>query len=169
MTLRTRTINEIVASRRDAGGAFLRYGIDYYRIGHLALWQAAARQNVDIEALAADMSTLPMRALVYPDSARGLIDLIDGQFRTQILPQMRVCVRLAGMVEARHGAHPQCPAGLAGLLSRLNDGLVQHQTRDALSLYPAMLAQAGKSLCYPVLRAMAEHDDLSDQLSLIHI
>ena len=167
MILRHKTINDIISSHPGACVVLRRRKIDFYRIGHLAVWEAAARQHIDIDSLIRELSTLPFKPSFYPKDTEALIRYIDERYRTHLRSLLRASIRLARSIEDQRADHDECPLGLKKRLIELNDVLARHQDKERDHLYPAMLADAAQGLRFPILRAMAEHDDISDQLDTI--
>ncbi len=50
----------------------------------------------------------------------------------------------------------------------LADTMEDHQVREEEDLYPAMLHSPKHHLRFPVLRAMMDHDEISDQLDTLN-
>jgi regulator of cell morphogenesis and NO signaling len=76
-------------------------------------------------------------------------------------------IRLARLVEAVHDDRPDAPRGLADHLSLMFEDLEAHQQREELMLFPAMLSGGCAVVRFPILRMMAEHRDVEDQLATL--
>jgi regulator of cell morphogenesis and NO signaling len=74
-------------------------------------------------------------------------------------------IRLARKVEAVHAGDPNCPSGLADCLATIFDDLEAHQQREERMLFPAMLAGGCTVVRFPIIRMMAEHREVEDQLA----
>lgn len=77
-------------------------------------------------------------------------------------------IAAARIVERLHSDHPDCPRGLANLLSVLSDELSDHIDKEQDDLFPSMLHSPGHNLRFPIDRRRAEHEDFADQLDTLH-
>lgn len=96
--------------------------------------------------------------------AASLIELILTQYHEPHRREFPQAIALARKVEAVHAAEPECPRGLADLLTLMLDDLESHQQREEQVLFPMILAGGGPMIRFPIQRMMAEHEDVEDQL-----
>lgn len=167
MSLAHLLVRDLVGNLIGASDVFRRYEVDFYRIGGLELWEAAARQKISLDRIAKDLSTLAPNPSPPPTSMFGLMTYIDTRYRTVHRTQLLAAIGLAKAVEARCAAQSFCPAGLSKALTLLFDTLEDHQDNEESNLFPAMINSPQHLLRYPVCRAMLEHDEISDQLDTL--
>ncbi|MDQ0464419.1 regulator of cell morphogenesis and NO signaling [Caulobacter ginsengisoli] len=94
----------------------------------------------------------------------SLIGLILTQYHEPHRRELPQAIALARKVEAMHAAEPECPRGLADLLTFMLDDLESHQQREEQVLFPMILAGGSPMIRFPVQRMMAEHEDVEAQL-----
>lgn len=167
MSLAHLLVRDLVGNLIGASDVFRRYEVDFYRIGGLELWEAAARQKISLDRIAEDLSTLAPNPSPPPTSMFGLMTYIDTRYRMVHRTQLLAAIGLAKAVEARRAAQSFCPAGLSKALTLLFDTLEDHQDNEESNLFPAMINSPQHLLRYPVCRAMLEHDEISDQLDTL--
>lgn len=167
MTMAHLLVRDLIGNLNGASAVFRRYEIDFYRIGGLELWEAAARQKVDLGHISQDLSGLTPNPSPPPTSMFGLMTYIDTRYRTVHRKQLLTAIDLAETLEARWADTPFCPTGVSKGLTLLFDTLEDHQDHEESNLFPAMINSPQHSLRYPVCRAMSEHDEISDQLDTL--
>lgn len=96
--------------------------------------------------------------------AASLIQLILRQYHEPHRREFPEAIALARKVEAVHAAEPECPTGLADLLTLMLDDLESHQQREEQVLFPMILAGGSPLIRFPIQRMMAEHEDVEAQL-----
>lgn len=106
------------------------------------------------------LSELP---LALETDAR-LIGRIVADYHVPHLRDLLHALDGARKIEARHGDHPQAPAGLTALLTKLFDHLSFHQAREEAVLFPMML-NATVKLVHPISVMTAEHEDVRRDLA----
>lgn len=167
MSLSHHLVRDLVGNLVGANEVFRRHDIDFYRIGGLALWEAAARQNISLDLLVDELSKLATNPSPPPTSMMGLITYIDTRYHSLHRKHLLSAIGLAKAIDVKTAAKPECPPGLVNLLTLLFDTLEDHQTDEEDNLYPAMLNSPHHTLCYPITRAIMEHDEISDQLDTL--
>lgn len=167
MSLSHQLVRDLVGNLIGANEVFRRHGIDFYRIGGLALWEAAARQSISVDLLIEELSELRPNSSPPPTSTMGLMTYIDTRYHTVHRKHLLSAIGLAKAIATKTVHTPECPAGLANLLILLFDTLEEHQRSEETNLYPAILSSPQHTLRYPVARAIMEHDEISDQLDTL--
>ncbi len=167
MSLAHLLVRDLVGTLIGASDVFRRYEVDFYRIGGLELWEAAARQKISLDRIAEDLSGLAPNPSPPPTSMLGLMTYIDSRYRTVHRNQVLAAIDLAKIVEEKWAGAPFCPEGLSKGLTLLFDTLEDHQDHEENNLFPAMINSALHTLRYPVSRAMVQHDEISDQLDTL--
>jgi len=160
------TVRDWVSGYLGADEVFRRYGVDFFRIGNMSFWEAAARQGVDADELIADLSELVPNSSPIPMETHLLIAYLEKQYQRQPSCQLLAAIGLASQVERQTASHMACPEGLSNLLRILAQALAEHQAKEQGTLYPAML-QGGANVRHRVLKFELEHDEFSDQLDTI--
>jgi regulator of cell morphogenesis and NO signaling len=92
---------------------------------------------------------------------------IDSRYYAVHRKQLRMVVRLARLIAANRACSGQVPPALPGGLQRLAETLELHQNREEGSLFSAMMTGPADRLKFPVIHAIREHDEISDQLDTI--
>ncbi|OYW83580.1 MAG: hypothetical protein B7Z26_00085 [Asticcacaulis sp. 32-58-5] len=167
LSIKHQLVRDLVGSLVGASDIFRRYDIDFYRIGGLTLWQAAARQAVSVDLLSADLSGLPLNPASPPASMMGLITFIDTRYHNVHRKQVLSAIRLAKAIQLSPKFAHTIPLGLGNLLTLLFDTLEDHQLHEEEELFPAMVNSPQHTLTFPVYRAVLEHDEISDQLDTL--
>jgi regulator of cell morphogenesis and NO signaling len=167
MSFSHHNIRDLVGNLIGAHDVFRRHDIDFYRIGGLALWEAAARQNISLDNLIEVLSELRPNPSPPPTSTMGLITYIDARYHSVHRKQLLSAIGLAKAINAKTANKPECPTSLANLLTLLFDTLEDHQSNEEDNLYPAIINSPQHTLRYPVSRAIMEHDEISDQLDTL--
>lgn len=100
-----------------------------------------------------------------PSDPHTLVDHILTRFHAVHRHELPGLCALAQAVESRHAAHPQCPNGLAALLSVMRDELEHHMLREEQVLFPTLLAGGGGCAPFAMRRMRVEHDDHQERLA----
>lgn len=167
MSISNHHVRDLVGNLIGANEVFRRHGIDFYRIGGLALWEAAGRQNISVDLLVEELSELRPNLSPPPTSTMGLMTYIDTRYHAVHRKHLLSAIGLAKAIEGKTVHTLECPAGLANLLTLLFDTLEDHQSSEESNLYPAILNSPQHTLRYPVARAIMEHDEISDLLDTL--
>ena len=168
----TRSLGEIAVSLPGATAVFRRHKLDFCCGGAEILETAARRKGLDPAPIAAELAGLAPEASTLPDSVEGLVGHIVERYHAthrRELPELR---KLAARVEAVHAGHPDVPAGLADILTRLQSELESHMAKEEQVLFPLMLAGGHPMIAHPIAMMRHEHDtageDLGEVTALTH-
>ncbi|WP_157991545.1 hemerythrin domain-containing protein [Caldimonas tepidiphila] len=93
-------------------------------------------------------------------SVTALIEHIQRHFHARHREQLPALVRLAGRVEQLHGAHADCPHGLAELLMAMQQQLESHMMKEEQILFPLLERNPGAVCQGPMAVIHAEHGEL---------
>jgi regulator of cell morphogenesis and NO signaling len=100
-----------------------------------------------------------------PPPAEDLIAHILERYHEVHRVEFPEAIRLARKVEAVHAGLPGCPEGLADHLAMMFDELEAHQQREERMLFPALLDGGCTVVRFPIVRMMADHRDVEEQLA----
>jgi regulator of cell morphogenesis and NO signaling len=137
-----------------------RHAIDFIH-GNLTLADAAQRRGLDIGAVEKALAALvteTAEATVPMDNA-ALIEHIKSRYHQAHRRALPELIALSRKVEAVHRDHPKVPAGLCGVLQRMEAKLESHMAEEERELFPAMRQQALQKLDAPILHLRQQHDD----------
>lgn len=89
-----------------------------------------------------------------------LIEHILKNYHAKHREDLPEIIRLARRVEQVHGYHPECPAGLADILEKLQEDLLSHMEKEEQVLFPAINESADKDwISNPIKVMLHEHDE----------
>lgn len=100
-----------------------------------------------------------------PADPRDIVDHILSRFHAVHRREAPELCALARRVESAHAAHPQCPTGLAALLSSMLSELEHHMAREEQVLFPTLLAGGGGCAPFAMRKMRLEHDDHQQHLA----
>lgn len=157
------TLGEVVAANPAAARIFHRHRLDFCCGGTQSLAQACAVSGLDPEAVLREIDAAgtderedvrwDQRSL--DDLVRHILDRYHAPLRTEI-PRL---IDLARRVEHVHADKPDCPKGLADLLSDVREAVDGHLGKEEGILFPLILAGRGQMARMPVQVMLQEHDD----------
>lgn len=136
----------LVAEYPSAGSIFSRYQLDYCCGGHESLVSACAQKGCDPAEIVREIGSADGAeqepAITTDDWADKPIDVLVEFLQQEFHPipeqDLSEFVEMARRVETVHALFDACPAGLADLLSELDDILRRHMTWEASLLFPAI-------------------------------
>lgn len=96
---------------------------------------------------------------------RALIDHILERYHAVHRRELPELCALARKVESTHAVHPDCPSGLANLLSLMLDDLEHHMMLEEQVLFPTLLAGGGGCAPFALRKMRLEHDDHQERLA----
>lgn len=174
------TLADIVTARPSLARVLEARGLDYCCGGSTTLQDACATQQLDAEALLADLTAIVTGAVdeTAPEwASMGVAELVDHlesthhQFLWSELPRLSA---LAEKVLSVHGQrHPELN-GIAARYATLREDLEPHLTKEERVLFPMVreLATASTtptfpcgSLRNPMSVLLAEHDTVGELLA----
>jgi regulator of cell morphogenesis and NO signaling len=165
------TLGELVTAIPAAARVFHRYGLDFCCGGKQSLEEACAAERLDPEAVIQEIETTaasgqeevrwgqrPLEELI-----QHILDRYHAPLKTEI-PRL---IDLARKVEDVHGDKPDCPAGLADLLTEVRAAVESHLAKEEQILFPLILSGRGQMAHMPVQVMMQEHEDHGQNLRRI--
>lgn len=166
--LKDRKVGEIAVDLPGATNVFRKFGIDFCCHGDVSLDEAAKRRDVDIDALAAELSALDAaQPGALPEDSGVLIDHILTRYHEVHRHQIPELIAMSCKVEQVHADKPGVPAGLADLLQQALGELEAHMRKEELILFPAMRGWGAGRLDGPITQMRHEHVDHGELLERI--
>lgn len=134
MYLGEQTLAEVARTVPGATAVFHDYQLNFCCGGDQTVRQAAEARGVDVQKLVSRLEQLRMEH--GPDDQQQemdteeLIDELRSRHRHMLNEQLPELIRLARKVENVHARHPECPAGLALLLTTMEQELREHMHKE---------------------------------------
>jgi len=130
--------------------------------------------NADLGVNVADFEANAETRCAEPDTdissdPRALVDHILTRFHSVHRCELPELCTLGRRVESIHASHPQCPQGLAALLSAMQGDLEDHMAREEQVLFPALLAGGGGCAPLAMRKMRLEHDDHQTHLAELEV
>jgi regulator of cell morphogenesis and NO signaling len=164
-TLSEQPIGQIAVERPGATAIFRRLKLDFCCGGQVSLRQAALAKQVDLTALLRDLAALQREDEPPPAAtATELIDHILTRYHAVHREQLPELIRMARRVEAVHRDHPDVPTGLADLLERAEQELLDHMAKEEQILFPVLKAGGSAMVVYPIGVMRQEHSSHGEML-----
>ncbi len=161
-----RTIGEIAANVPGATAVFRKYKLDFCCGGDVPLEQAAKKKNLDTQQLLSELEALRHESdegVQWPD-ASTLIDHILERYHEVHRQQLPELIRMARRVEAVHADHPHVPAGLADVLTDMEQELLSHMAKEEQVLFPVLKSGGHPMVIHPIGMMRHEHLDHGETL-----
>jgi len=166
------TLGELVTAHPAAAKVLQRHKLDYCCGGKQSLVQACAAGGVDPDAVLEEIGTATAgeerdearwAERPIPELIGHILDRYHAPLRTE-LPRL---YELARLVESTHADKPACPAGLAELLSEVQEAVESHLAKEEKILFPLILSGRGAMAHMPVQVMVQEHEDHGENLRRI--
>ncbi len=113
------------------------------------------------------MAQLPAGERSIPESTEDLIYHILSRYHQVHRKKIAELRDLASVVERVHSGRLALPAGLSGLLERMQAALVSHMLKEEQILFPFMLAGGGPMIVHPIAMMRHEHDGHDEELNAL--
>ena len=156
------SLGSIACELPGATRIFNAHKLDFCCGGQLSLSDAATRQGIDAEAIAAELQALGSLkgdAVDWREAPEAeLIGHILERYHARHREQLPELIRLAQRVEHVHGGRDDCPAGLTDLLRYLLQELESHMLKEEQVLFPALLDGLGPRATAPISVMRMEHE-----------
>ena len=94
-----------------------------------------------------------------------LIDFILERYHESLRHELPQLVALSRKIEARHGAKPTCPTGLADHMDALHHEILDHLIKEEMVLFPAILSGQGARALSPIRAMEHEHREHGENLA----
>ncbi len=157
------TLGQLATAHPAASRVFLRHRLDFCCGGRRKLAEACNELGLDAGAIVAEIIAADAPASTERWDTKPLPTLIDfvlTRFHEPLRRDLPALIEAARRVERVHRNKPTCPHGLAQLLERVHDEILQHLAKEEQVLFPAIRRGShGAQLHMPVRVMMQEHDD----------
>lgn len=167
MTLHHLSVGEIAVILPAATAVFRRHKIDFCCKGDALLAQEAESRGLDLAAIEAELHALDAPGFHPPAETADLIAHIIERYHKVHRQEFPGLIEMARRVETLHRDQPECPRGLADLLTGMFEDLEDHQHKEEAVLFPAMIARIGPVLRRPIAQMMRDHEDLGQLLGFL--
>jgi len=157
MALQHLSVGEIAVILPGATAVFRRHKIDFCCKGGNLLAREAESRGLDLSALEAELHALDNPGVHAPAETADLI-IIERYHRVHRL-EFPVVIELARRVESVHKAKVDCPRGLADLLSDMFEDMEDHQHKEEVVVFPAMINGMGPAVRHPIARMMQDYEN----------
>jgi regulator of cell morphogenesis and NO signaling len=165
------TLGELVTAIPAAARVFHRYGLDFCCGGKQSLEEACAAERLDPEVLIQEIETAAAseRQELRWDQrpVEELIQHILDGYHAPLRREIPRLIHLARRVEEVHANKPDCPAGLADLLTEVRAAVESHLDKEERILFPLILSGRGQTAHMPVQVMIKEHEDHGQNLRRI--
>lgn len=160
-------VRDIAVQLPGATAVFRKHKIDFCCKGGVPLAEAAQSRGIAVAVLLDTLNGLQPVKQEAPDETNELIPYILERYHEVHRQEFPEAIRMARRVEAVHRESPDCPQGLGDLLAIMAHELDEHQMKEEMMLFPAMLNNAPFDLHFPIQRMLMDHDDLGEQLETL--
>ena len=144
--------------------------MDYCCGGKQTLERAAARKELDVAVIEAELAKLAeepverdWRAAPYAD----IIDHIIVRYHDRHREQLPELILQATKVERVHADKPNVPKGLTKYLTMLRQELSSHMMKEEQILFPMIKQGMGRQAAGPISVMEHEHDEAGEQLEVV--
>lgn len=165
MDLMDQSLGSLAKRISGATRVFDAHHLDFCCGGNQSLRDAAATRGLDAAPIVALLLELEQRAddgtePTWDQAPPGdIIDHILARYHDVHREQLPELIRLARKVEHVHGERPDCPHGLADLLSQMAQELESHMRKEEDVLFPMIRRGHGLMAGAPIGVMRLEHDD----------
>lgn len=167
MSLLDQSLGQIACEIAGATRVFHQHKLDFCCGGQKTLREAAARKNLDAEAIASELASLSPTTTDTDwrqASNSELIAYILPNFHERHREQFPELIRMARRVEHVHGDNPHCPTGLADALEAMHQELESHMQKEEQVLFPILSKHSALAVQDPIMVMRYEHDQHGEAL-----
>lgn len=164
MSMQDQSLGQLARRIPGATKIFHDFDLDFCCGGAHTLREAAQAKGLDAAAIEARLQALqadaPTDGQDWGEAPAGeLIEYILARYHERHREQLPELIRLARRVEEVHGERPECPVGLADLLSGMQQELLSHMQKEEQVLFPMLSRGMGSMAGAPISVMRMEHDD----------
>jgi regulator of cell morphogenesis and NO signaling len=156
------TLAEIAVTYPAAARVFYQNRLDFCCGGRRSLADACRDRGLDAQAILDDITRQDAAATpaVRWDKAPlpELVDHIVGHYHQGLREALPNLVRMARLVEARHGNKVACPLGITALLEHIQTSVFDHLDKEESILFPTIVRGMGARAAGPVHVMEMEHE-----------
>lgn len=148
MAYRDQPLGELALSIPRASALFRKYDMDYCCGGKQTLARAAARKELDVEVIEAELAKLAEQPIEKDWRSAPLAEIIDHiivRYHDRHREQLPELILQATKVERVHADKPSVPKGLTKYLTMLHEELSSHMMKEEqidLAKLPVLSAAA---------------------------
>ena len=164
----TTTLAELAVTHPAAARVFYRHRLDFCCGGRRPLAEACRERDIDpqaiLDAIEAENPMVGERIRWEEAPLNVLVAHIVETYHRRLRLALPDLVAMARKVEARHGAKPECPAGLTAHLEAMYASVLDHLRKEEQILFPLIVAGMGWRASAPVHVMELEHEHHGDDL-----
>jgi len=161
MAFRDQPLGELALTIPRASALFRKYNLDFCCGGKQTLLRAATRQELDLDAIEAELTALADEPIEKEWRTAPLAEIID-----------HIIVRYHDrhreqLPERVHADKPNVPKGLTKYLTMLHEELSSHMMKEEQILFPMIKQGMGSHATGPITVMESEHDEAGELLEVI--
>lgn len=163
-------VYELALSIPRASALFRKYDMDYCCGGKQTLARAAARKELDVEVIEAELAKLAEQPIEKDWRSAPLAEIIDHiivRYHARHREQLPELILQATKVERVHADKPSVPKGLTKYLTMLHEELSSHMMKEEQILFPMIKQGMGSQAMGPISVMESEHDEAGELLEVI--
>lgn len=165
--LARRSLGEIAVAIPGAAAVFRRNKLDFCCGGGLPLGEAAAKKNLDLGRIHAELAALSAESAPLPEDTNALIDRIIATYHEGHRRDLPELIAMAQKVERVHAERPDVPVGLAKAVAELAADLEDHMQKEEAVLFPMMRQGGHPMISQPISVMRYEHTGAGEDLGEI--
>lgn len=170
MSFRDQPLGELALSIPRASALFRKYDMDYCCGGRQTLARAAARKEVDVAVIEAELAELARQPLDKDWRSAPLSEIIDHiivYYHDRHRGQLPELIQQATKVERVHADKADVPRGLTRYLIMLDEELSSHMMKEEQILFPMIRQGMGRHAAGPISVMESEHNEAGELLEAI--
>ncbi|NUU68088.1 iron-sulfur cluster repair protein YtfE [Enterobacteriaceae bacterium BIT-l23] len=170
MAFRDQALGELALTIPRASALFRKYDLDFCCGGKQTLARAAARRELNLEAIEAELAQLATEQPEKEWRSAPLSEIIDHilvRYHDRHREQLPELIMQATKVERVHADKPGVPRGLAKYLTMLHEELSSHMMKEEQILFPMIKQGMGTQCAGPINVMESEHDEAGELLEVI--
>ncbi|MEA1063355.1 iron-sulfur cluster repair protein YtfE [Apirhabdus apintestini] len=170
MLYRNQPLGELALTIPRASALFRKYDLDFCCGGRQTLERAAARRELCLDTIEAELALLAQEAPEKEWRTAPLSEIIDHiivRYHDRHREQLPELILQATKVERVHAEKSSVPRGLAKYLTQLNEELSSHMMKEEQILFPMIKQGLGTQTAGPISVMESEHDEAGELLEVI--
>ncbi|WP_312803213.1 iron-sulfur cluster repair protein YtfE [Atlantibacter hermannii] len=170
MAFRDQPLGELALTIPRASALFRKYNLDFCCGGKQTLLRAATRQELDLDAIEAELTALADEPIEKEWRTAPLAEIIDHiivRYHDRHREQLPELIYQATKVERVHADKPNVPKGLTKYLTMLHEELSSHMMKEEQILFPMIKQGMGSHATGPITVMESEHDEAGELLEVI--
>jgi len=170
MAFRDQPLGELALTIPRASALFRKYNLDFCCGGKQTLLRAATRQELDLDAIEAELTALADEPIEKEWRTAPLAEIIVHiivRYHDRHREQLPELIYQATKVERVHADKPNVPKGLTKYLTMLHEELSSHMMKEEQILFPMIKQGMGSHATGPITVMESEHDEAGELLEVI--